>query len=176
MGSQRVGHDWVTELNWWSAHKVSVVLVASLHILSSPSWVLLTQPVIELTSSPFYRWENKRRELQSPSMRWRYCVSDLFPSREPNKRYVYVWTLSCVRFFVTPWTVALQAPLSMEFSRQEYWSGPFPTSGDFLTQGSNPCLLYLLHWEVNSLSLCHYIWKPICILWGCLPSQTHNHS
>ena len=32
---------------------------------------------------------------------------------------------------VTPWTVARQAPLSMEFSRQEYWSGlPFPTSGD----------------------------------------------
>ena len=30
--------------------------------------------------------------------------------------------------FVTPWTVAHQAPLSMEFSRQEYWSGlPFPT-------------------------------------------------
>ena len=30
---------------------------------------------------------------------------------------------SCVRFFVTPWTVAHQAPLSMGFSRQEYWSG-----------------------------------------------------
>ena len=31
----------------------------------------------------------------------------------------------------TPWTVACQAPLSMEFSRQEYWSGlPFPTPGD----------------------------------------------
>jgi len=30
-----------------------------------------------------------------------------------------------------PWTVACQAPLSMEFSRQEYWSGlPFPSSGD----------------------------------------------
>ena len=30
---------------------------------------------------------------------------------------------SCVQLFVTPWTVARQAPLSMEFSRQEYWSG-----------------------------------------------------
>ena len=37
---------------------------------------------------------------------------------------------SCVQLFVTLWTVALQAPLSMEFSRQEYWSGlPFPSSG-----------------------------------------------
>ena len=35
--------------------------------------------------------------------------------------------LSHVQFFVTPWTVFHQAPLSMEFSRQEYWSGlPFP--------------------------------------------------
>ena len=32
-------------------------------------------------------------------------------------------SLSCVRLFVTPWTVACQAPLSMGFSRQEYWSG-----------------------------------------------------
>ena len=36
--------------------------------------------------------------------------------------------LSHVQLFVTPWTVDHQAPLSMEFSRQEYWSGlPFPT-------------------------------------------------
>ena len=35
------------------------------------------------------------------------------------------------------------APLSMEFSRQEYWSGvPFPSLGDLLTQGSNPGLLH----------------------------------
>ena len=42
--------------------------------------------------------------------------------------------LSCfshVRLFATPWTVARQAPLSMEFSRQEYWSGlPCPSPGD----------------------------------------------
>ena len=40
-------------------------------------------------------------------------------------------TLSCVQLFVTPWTVACQDPLSMEFSRQEYWSGlPFSSPGD----------------------------------------------
>ena len=39
--------------------------------------------------------------------------------------------LSRVRLFATPWTVALQVPLSMEFSKQEYWSGlPFPTPQD----------------------------------------------
>ena len=41
------------------------------------------------------------------------------------------------------WTVARQAPLSMGFSRQEYWSGlPFPSPGDLPTQGSNPGLLH----------------------------------
>ena len=40
---------------------------------------------------------------------------------------------SRVQLFVTPWTVACQAPLSMEFSRQEHWSGlPFPSPGDVL--------------------------------------------
>ena len=34
-------------------------------------------------------------------------------------------------FFVTPWTIACQAPLSMGFPRQEYWNGlPFPSPGD----------------------------------------------
>ena len=44
--------------------------------------------------------------------------------------YVSVHALSHVQLFAIPWTVALQAPLSMEFSRQKYWSGlPFPTAG-----------------------------------------------
>ena len=44
---------------------------------------------------------------------------------------VNVKSVSRVRLFVTPWTVAHQAPPSMEFSRQEYWSGlPFPSSGN----------------------------------------------
>ena len=40
---------------------------------------------------------------------------------------------------VTPWTVARQAPLSMEFSRQQYWSGlPFPSPGDLPNLGIEP--------------------------------------
>ena len=47
--------------------------------------------------------------------------------------------LSHVWLFVTPWTVAYQAPLSMEFSGQEYWSRlPFPTLGTFLTDPVSP--------------------------------------
>ena len=47
--------------------------------------------------------------------------------------------LSHVQLFVTPWTVALQAPLSMEFSRQKYWSGlPFPSPEDLPNPGIKP--------------------------------------
>ena len=46
---------------------------------------------------------------------------------------------SHVQLFVTPWSVARQAPLSMGFSRQEYWSGlPFPTPGDLHDPGIEP--------------------------------------
>ena len=46
---------------------------------------------------------------------------------------------ACSFVFVTPWTVAHQAPLYMKFSRQEYWSGlPFPPLGDLPDPGFEP--------------------------------------
>ena len=52
---------------------------------------------------------------------------------------VKVKSLSRVRLFVTPWTVAYQAPPSMGSSRQEYWSGlPFPSPGDLPDPGIEP--------------------------------------
>ena len=45
-----------------------------------------------------------------------------------------VYTQLCPNF-ATPWTVALLAPLSMEFSRQEYWKVLFPTPGDLPDPG-----------------------------------------
>ena len=56
-------------------------------------------------------------------------------------RYVCICVCVCtvVSDFVTLWTVAHQAPLSMEFSRQEYWSQlPFPTPGDLPDPGIKP--------------------------------------
>ena len=52
---------------------------------------------------------------------------------------VCVKLLSRVLLFATPWTVARQAPLSMGFSRQEYWGGlPFPSPGDLPNPGIEP--------------------------------------
>ena len=50
-----------------------------------------------------------------------------------------VKSLSRVRLFATPWTIAYQASPSMGFSRQEYWSGlPFPSPGDLPDPGIKP--------------------------------------
>ena len=65
--------------------------------------------------------------------------------------FVVVKSLSCARLLGTPWTVAHQVLLFMEFFRQEYWSGlPFLSLGDLLDPG--PCLL---NWQVGSLPLSH---------------------
>ena len=63
---------------------------------------------------------------------YRLCFWILVPSD-------WVKSLSRVRLFATPWTVAYQAPPSMGFSRQEYWSGlPFPSPGDLPNLGIEP--------------------------------------
>ena len=52
---------------------------------------------------------------------------------------MHAQSLSCVQLFVTPWTVACQAPLSMGFSSQEYWSGlSFPSPGHLPNPGIKP--------------------------------------
>ena len=61
---------------------------------------------------------------------------------------------SLVQLFAMLWTVACQAPLSVGFSRQKYWSGlSCPPPRYLLNQGSNPHHLHLLHWQVGSLPL-----------------------
>ena len=81
------------------------------------------------------------------------------------------YSLSHVQLFVTPWTVARQAPLSMRFSRQEYWSGlPCPPPGIFQTQELNPGLphcrriLYCLSHQGSPASLYPYLifFSPQC--------------
>ena len=71
--------------------------------------------------------------------------------RDPLYMNMLAQSLNRFCLFATPWSVALQAHLSMGW--QEYCSGlPFPSPGDLLTQWSNPCLL---HWQADSLPLSH---------------------
>ena len=76
-----------------------------------------------------------------------FYVSSRFCLKTELFLFVYRWrvlrrhaqSLGHVRLFATPWTVAHQAPLSMGFPRQEYWSGlPFPSPGDLPDPGIEP--------------------------------------
>ena len=90
--------------------------------------------------------------------------------------YITCVMLQLSAVFETLWTIAHQAPMPMKFSDQKYWSGlPERSSrGIFPTQGSNPHLLCLLHWQVGSLSLAQpgklYIPKYICLTLAWLES------
>ena len=79
---------------------------------------------------------------------------------EKSHYEVKVKLLSRVRLFGTPWTIAYQAPPSLGFSRQEYWSGlPFPPPGDLPDPGTksnkqdSPVTqkLKLLDWKLKEL-------------------------
>ena len=72
---------------------------------------------------------------------------------------------SQVQLFATSWIVARQAPLPLGFPRKEYWSGsPFPPPGDLPDPGTEPHLLRLLLWQLDSLPLSH-LESPLCP-WG----------
>ena len=62
--------------------------------------------------------------------------------------------LSCIQLLATPWTLAHQSPLSMGFSKQEYWSGfPCPPPGDLLNPGIKPKSLVYPALQEDSLRL-----------------------
>ena len=86
-----------------------------------------------------------------------------------------VKSLSCFPLFATPWTVARQAPPSMEFSRQEYWSGlPFPSPGDLPNSGTEPGSPTL---QVDALLFEHHWLEGSCftILCACLLCTRLSH-
>ena len=74
--------------------------------------------------------------------------------------------LSPVWLFVPSWTVAHQAPLPMDFpGKNTRVCCYFLLQGIFLTQGSNLCLLHLLHWQADCLPLSH-LGSPLKVIWG----------
>ena len=75
---------------------------------------------------------------------WSSLWRCLFPSPQPEV-LTFNTTLSRVWLFAAPWSVACQAPLSLGFPRQEYWSGlPFPSPGDLPDSGIEPASLEFL--------------------------------
>ena len=80
-------------------------------------------------------------------------------TKYPCLKTICMLMLSCsvVSDSATPWTIAHQAPLSMGFSRQEYWSGlPFPPPGDLPHPGIKPMSPASPAFQVDSLPLSHH--------------------
>ena len=143
MGSQRVRHDWLY---------YSITL--------------------------FYTWHRKDEVASVNNLHWDYwllliisieIIMDTTSIRGSIMMEV-VWLLSHVWLFVTPWTVARQAPLSMGFSRQEYWRGLlFSPPGDLSDSGMHllHCRRILYCWvtkkaltaNIMVLSKCKRTWK-----------------
>ena len=87
--------------------------------------------------------------------------------------------LSCfsrVQLFVTPWTVALQAPLSMEFSRQEYWSGlPLPSPGNLPDPGIEPGWFSHIAGRFFTIWATREAWGSPCVYIYLSFSRFHSH-
>ena len=100
-------------------------------ILSLPSVVSLTFDFFRLC---FHKWTGKYLNII-----WSWLI--LWNSETPFKSSLCE-SLSHVQLFVTPWTVAHKAPLSMEFSSQDYCRGlPVPISGDLFDPEIEPMSL-----------------------------------
>ena len=120
-------------------------------------WALRTTQVPRMALCPAYGRKAEDAELRRSTrkMKWKQ--------------------LSCVWLFETPWTVALQAPLSMEFSSQKYWSGlPFPSPGDLPDPRIEPGSPAL---HTDSLSLSHLGSPEILYTsWICTSSLCKGHA
>ena len=78
-----------------------------------------------------------------------------------SKERKKVKSLSCVQLFATPWTIAHQDPLSMEFSRQEHWSGlPFPSLGDLPDPGIEPTVAVGCSGRCSGIFIIGTTWLP----------------
>ena len=109
-------------ISFISATETLCIKMSSENSLGSNTKVICPPPVLE---HPFTIW-----------------LSLLSGATEYAIISVCVHVLSCILLFATPWIVDYQAPLSMRFSRQEYWRRlPCPPSGDLLDPGIEPTSL-----------------------------------
>ena len=96
---------------------------------------ILQARILEWVAMPFSRGSSWPRDWTCNLL---HCRQILYHWATREAR-IYLFTPPCIKLFTTPWTVALQALLSMELSGQEYWSGlPFPSPGGLPNPGIEP--------------------------------------
>ena len=101
-----------------------------------------TKPCLQMFLSGFIRDSQNLESVQVSFHGWIMVHPYHVIAMKRNELLIHttcVLGLSHVQLFGTPWTVAHRGPLSMEFARQDYWSGlPFPSPGDLPNPGSEP--------------------------------------
>ena len=158
MGSLRVGHDWTTSLS----------LFTFMH------WRRKWQPTPVFLPGESQGLVKPGGQLSMGSHRVGHDWSNLAAAAAADDGKLgdeQSWIVSEVKllnrvwYFEIPWTIAYQAPLSMEFSRQEYWSGlPFPSPGDLPDPGIETSLphcrqmFYPLSHQGSSMFLIFWCW------------------
>ena len=94
---------------------------------------------IHLTPFILSHTQERKKERKRERERGRQREREKKKERKRERERKKVKLLTRVQLFETPWTVAHQAPPSMGFSSQEYWSGlPFPSPGDLPDPGNEP--------------------------------------
>ena len=145
--------------NLWTARELPRSFLFNLWVTNHWNWTLLSHVRLFATAWTVACQVSLSMEwiLQARILDWVAITFSrgIFPTQESNpglphcKRILYhlseitfmkfVKSLSRVQLFAIPWTVAHQAPLSVGFSRQEYWSGlPFPSPGDLPNPETEP--------------------------------------
>ena len=172
--------SWIQELNLnkWSGQQ---------RLLTTEPWLVaefssllpgIGYPSVCFKSWQFWEWSKSLSQVHYPTIIYFQEKRSSALAWFGNYRWscMQAQLPSCVQLFVTPGMVAHQAPLSVEFSRQEYWSGlPFLPPGDLPEEDLlSPVLTILswlscldirvsclLSWQVDSLPLSHQYWWSV---------------
>ena len=121
-------------------------------VISDSLWPIVAPLSMDFSREEFFpgfpgkNWQPipSPEDCLDPGMELRFPASQVnsLPSEPPRKPYFWHGVALVSKSWLTlltPWTVACQAPLSMGFFRQEYWSGlPFPSPGDLPNPGIEP--------------------------------------
>ena len=152
--------------DFWVYREVSscsfkLKLISTLHLQDNVHVQLLSLGRQDSCVISGKRW---RERVHQRKVMPTFCFSRVMLYKHVLSRF------STIRLFATPWTVVYQAPLSMGFSRQEYWSGlSWPSPGDLPDPGNDPGHLFspsLAGWFFSTSATWEAQWKWIAL--SCL--------
>ena len=141
-------------INWWEG--IGLGRQQQFFFIPQLCWSVIDK-IVRYFRCP--SWFGTRIHYRStyPSVKWhiRHLTSQAVISKEPQGRWK-CWSFSGVQLFGTPWTVPAKPLCPWDFPGKNTGVGShFLLQGIFPTQGSNPCLLCLLHCQADSFPLSH---------------------